>query len=140
MFWVSQLSILGPSFFNIFLCDLSLYWKKPVLQVMRITIPLCYSRKFWRRYWVIRRRFDNVVPKIFRWFSNEEANHYNRHFLVNHKNHVSINVNDFKKQNSEFEKLLGIEQISSRVGTPPLSEANLKSYPPLSESHTNWCM
>ena len=105
MFWVSQLSILGPSFFNIFLCDLSLYWKKPVLQVMRITIPLCYSRKFWRRYWVIRRRFDNVVPKIFRWFSNEEANHYNRHFLVNHKNHVSINVNDFKKTKHRIWKI-----------------------------------
>ena len=46
--------------------------------------------------------------------------------------------------------------VSSRVGTPlflrdpppsphlsgypPLSEANLKSYTPLSESHPNWCM
>ena len=38
------------------------------------------------------------------------------------------------------EKTHGI--VSSRVGTPPppFSDANLKSYPPLSGSYPNWCM
>ena len=32
------------------------------------------------------------------------------------------------------------QRESSLSGNPPLSEANQKSYPPLSESHPNWCM
>ena len=68
---------------------------------------------------------------------------------------------DKKWRSEELLKLMGGQKrgllyvgiVSSRVGTPPflrepppflgtppLSEANLKSYSPLSESHPNWCM
>ena len=95
LFRVSQRSILGPSLFNIFLCNLFL--------IMKETSFASYADD--NTLYVTAENLDEVIKsleedsiKFFQWFSDNQmkANHDKCHLLVSGKNNVTMDATGFK--------------------------------------------
>ena len=108
MFGVLQDSILGPLLINIFLADLFLIHSDidianfaddntPYLSAKNVEDFIEY--------------LERASVSLFRWFENNllKGNADKCHFLVSTSQEISLNVNNFKIKNSDYEKLLGVK-------------------------------
>ena len=113
LFWVLQGSILGPLFFNIFLCDLFF--------IMNETDFASYADD--NTTYVVGNNIEDVIIKLqnasftlFQWFYDNEmkTNPDKCHFICSTDDKVNITVENQKMCNSPCEKLLDV-RFDSKV-------------------------
>ena len=107
LFGVPQGSILGPLFFNIFMCDLFLIVNDvDFANYADDNTPFASGNTPVE----VLECLDNASVKLFEWFSNNQvkSNPDKCHLLTSSMTPTSINIKGHIINNSKFEKLLGV--------------------------------
>ena len=105
---VPEGSILGPLLFNIFLADLFLIHSDiDIANFADDNTPYLSAKNVED----VIESIERASVSLFRWFENNllKGNADKCHFLVSTSQEVSLNVNNFKIKNSDYEKRLGVK-------------------------------
>ena len=108
MFGFPQGSILGPLFFNIFLCDLFLIMENiDIASYADDNTPYTTGNLIQE----VIQKLENAAKTLFQWFRDNQmkAKPDKCHFLCNSSREVSLTIENQIIKNSKFEKLLGIK-------------------------------
>ena len=108
MFGVPQGSILGRLLINIFLADLFLIHSDiDIANFADDNTPYLSAENVED----VIESIERASVSLFRWFENNllKGNADKCHFLVSTSQEVSLNVNNFKIKNSDYEKRLGVK-------------------------------
>ena len=113
LFGVPQGSILGPLFFNIFLCDL-FYMMNYIDFASYADDNTTYASA--DTIDEVIKRVETATVKLFKWFEDNQmkANQDKCHLIVSKNENISIHIGPFEIKNTNCEKLLGIK-VDSRL-------------------------